>query len=194
MVDREPAALPASAERVSVLFTEKEVDSAVDRLASAVASSRGKKPLRLVTVLDGGRWFGDRIAAALADAGLDADQEHVRVARSAGSGLWGPPVIDPDFERRVVPTLAGADVVLVDDICDEGKTLRALDALFEPVAIRVRSAVLVGRIRPDDVTAYVPTWTALETRHSGWLVGCGMDSDGRYRELPCIGVIAADGG
>ena len=189
VVDGERAAPPASAAEVSVLFTEEEVDSAVDCLASVLAVNRGKKPVRLVTVLDGGRWLGDRIAAALADDGLDADQQGVRVERSAGSALRGPPVVDPDFERRVLPTLAGGEVVLVDDICDEGQTLRALDALLEPVAARVRSAVLVRRIRPDNVTAYLPTWSALETRHSGWLVGCGMDSEGRYRDLPYVGVI-----
>lgn len=175
-------------ESVSVLFTEHEVNAAMERMASAIASSLGKTPLRLVVVLDGGRWLGDRIASALPTAGLETEQAHVRVTRSDGSALRGPPVIDPDFMQKTLPALTGADVLLVDDICDEGKTLRALGELLEPVAARIRSAVLVRRIRPAGETAYVPTFAALETRSRGWLVGCGMDSDGRFRDLPYVGV------
>ena len=189
MVDERQAAPPVTGESVSVLFAEHEVNAAIERMASAIASNMGKTPLRLVVVLDGGRWLGDRIASALAEAGLETEQMHVRVTRSTGSALRGPPVIDPDFMQKAVPALTGTDVLLVDDICDEGKTLRALGELLEPVAARLRSAVLVRRIRPAGETAYVPTWAALETRSRDWLVGCGMDSGGLFRDLPYIGVI-----
>ena len=189
MVDEQQAAPPVTGESVSVLFTELEVIAAIERMASAVASSMGKTSLRLVVVLDGGRWFGDRVASALAAGGLETEQMHVRVTRSTGSALRGPPVIDPDFMQKALPALTGADVLLVDDICDEGKTLRALSELLEPLAARLRSAVLVRRVRPAGETAYVATWAALETRSRDWLVGCGMDSGGLFRDLPYVGVI-----
>jgi hypoxanthine phosphoribosyltransferase len=189
LVGKQQAAPPVTGESISVLFTEHEVNSAIGRMVSAVASSKGNTPLRLVVVLDGGRWLGDRIASALAAASLDTEQAHVRVTRSTGSALRGPPLIDPDFMQKALPALTGTDILLVDDICDEGRTLRALGELLVPIAARLRSAVLVRRIRPAGETAYVPTWAALETRHEGWLVGCGMDSGGSYRNLPYVGVI-----
>ena len=91
---------------------------------------------------------------------------------------------DPDV-------LEDRDVVVVDDIADEGDTLRAvldLAALGDPRCLRV--AVLIdkyGARREPLPLDYVGF--RLET---GWVIGYGMDVDGEYRDLDWIGVLLDD--
>jgi hypoxanthine phosphoribosyltransferase len=106
----------------------------------------------------------------------------VRARRSAGTSL-GPVTVDafdPD-------ALEGRDVLVIDDIADEGITLGTvleLASLGEPRSLR--SAVLIDkreRRREPVALDYVGF-----TVERGWVVGYGMDLDGAYRELDWIGV------
>ena len=79
-------------------------------------------------------------------------------------------------------------MLVVDDVADEGATLRAVLELVELAETRtVRTAVLVDKrgsrqeaIRLDYVGFVVET---------GWVVGYGMDVDGEFRDLDEIGVV-----
>jgi hypoxanthine phosphoribosyltransferase len=84
--------------------------------------------------------------------------------------------------------LAGRDVLVVDDIADEGATLRALldvAALGEPRSLRC--AVLVDK-RERRRASLAPDYAGFVV-DAGWVVGFGMDLDGAYRELDYIGVV-----
>ena len=83
---------------------------------------------------------------------------------------------------------AGRHVLLVDDIADEGKTLEAVSSLVRagnPRSLRV--AVLVSKqgrrivnLNLDYVGFHLD---------EGWVVGFGMDLDGRFRELDHLAVV-----
>ena len=80
-------------------------------------------------------------------------------------------------------------MLVLDDIADEGTTLRALleiVALGEPRSLK--TAVLLDkpeRRREPVVLDYVGFRV-----ERGWVVGYGMDLDGAYRDLDWLGVIA----
>lgn len=77
----------------------------------------------------------------------------------------------------------GRSILLVDDICDSGRTLRVLKkALLEAGAFEVRSAVLIKRML--DEATFDPDWVGFEYRGPEWFVGYGMEDCGRYRNLP----------
>jgi hypoxanthine phosphoribosyltransferase len=79
-------------------------------------------------------------------------------------------------------------VLVLDDIADEGETLRAvLDvaALGEPRSLRC--AVLVDK-RERRRARVVPDYVGFVVE-AGWVVGFGMDLDGAYRELDEIAVL-----
>lgn len=79
----------------------------------------------------------------------------------------------------------GRAVLLVDDICDSGKTLRALsDTLLGAGALEVRSAVLIQRALENQ--AFDPHWVGFEYNGDEWFVGYGMEDCGRFRNLPDI--------
>ena len=82
----------------------------------------------------------------------------------------------------------GRAVLLVDDICDSGKTLANLTKrLKENGADEVRSAVLVRRIMEQET--FKPDWVGMEYKGSEWLVGYGMEDSNRWRNLSSIYII-----
>lgn len=79
----------------------------------------------------------------------------------------------------------GRTIVLIDEICDSGKTLLHLkNYCLEMGAVDVRSAVLVHRLRPD--SAYRPDYIGFEYPEKYWLVGYGMDDSNRYANMPGV--------
>jgi hypoxanthine phosphoribosyltransferase len=81
--------------------------------------------------------------------------------------------------------LRGADVLVVEDILDTGRTLSALSQrLLEQAPARLRVAVLLDKparravdFRPDYTGFTVP---------DRWIVGYGLDVEGLYRNLPYV--------
>lgn len=79
----------------------------------------------------------------------------------------------------------GRSVLLVDDICDSGSTLKKLEQVFcERGAAEVRSAVLIKRHL--EVEAFQPDWIGFEYKGEEWFVGYGMEDSERWRNLPDI--------
>ncbi|MCH8223081.1 MAG: hypothetical protein IH868_06675 [Chloroflexi bacterium] len=183
--------MTAPAQHIHILVNEQDVSEAVERVAREIApeidTGADETGLHMVTIMQGGRWFSAALRRSAALDGRIAREHLVKARRTVTDGELGPVRIEPDFEQTVLPGLAGTPVLLVDDILDEGKTLRALAELIAPVADSLRSAVLIRRMRPEG-HAIEPDYVGLETDETGWLVGCGMDSEGRYRDLPYIGI------
>jgi hypoxanthine phosphoribosyltransferase len=100
---------------------------------------------------------------------------------------YGGRTIGEDLHWLAKPhkPLAGRDVLLVDDILDEGITLREIVAYcHDEGASRVRTAVLVKKDigRPAAIEAdYVGL--VVENRY---VFGCGMDYKEHFRHLPAI--------
>jgi hypoxanthine phosphoribosyltransferase len=82
----------------------------------------------------------------------------------------------------------GRAVLLVDDICDSGRTLQVLrQSLLDAGARVVRSTVLIKRILAEKT--FEPDWVGFSYQGPEWMVGYGMDNDDRWRNLPSIYVI-----
>ncbi len=179
--------MTAPAQHMHILANEQDVGEAVERVAREIAADTDEAGLHMVTIMRGGAWFSTALRRSPLLDGRIAREHRVRARRTVTDGELGPVHIVRGFERAVLPRLASAPVLLVDDILDEGKTLQALAGLIAPVASSLRTAVLMRRMRPGG-HAFEPDYVGLDTEEKGWLVGCGMDSQGRYRDLPYIGV------
>lgn len=83
-----------------------------------------------------------------------------------------------------IPVL-GRVVLLIDDICDSGKTLSNVStALLARGAREVRSVVAVHRLLHDQL--HKPNWSAFQYSGDEWFVGYGMEDSQRWRNLPGI--------
>jgi len=87
----------------------------------------------------------------------------------------------------VIPA-RGRAVLLIDDICDSGRTLAHMtEALKKRGAQDVRSAVLVKRVMEQET--FAPDYVGFEYNGPEWLVGYGMDDCNRWSNLDSISII-----
>ena len=121
-----------------VLFSREEVSVAVQKMADEINEFYGDDPLILVSVLTGAiipaAWLATRLKMPL-------QMDFVHATRYRG-GLYGA-----ELEYRVPPRLdlEDRDVLIIDDIFDEGNTLAAIKGSVEKRKARsVKMAALAG--------------------------------------------------
>jgi hypoxanthine phosphoribosyltransferase len=137
----------------------------------------------VLPVLRGGIFFFADLAK-----GIDTSIEIAPIrAQSYESGKNGVPKGEVSIELGQL-AVKGRVVLIVDDVCDSGKTLEALEKqLLEMGAREVRSVVLVRRLL--DTPSFVPCWVGFQYDGPEWFVGFGMDDNERWRNLPSIYVV-----
>jgi len=169
--------------RVLELYSARAVDERIDALAAELSRAVGAHEPLLVVIAEGARRFASRLARGLEIRGLAPQQLEVRAQRSHGTELRE--VVLEDCDASV---FHARDVIITDDIADEGRTLEAVSALVRAGAPRsLRIAVLVSK--PARRRAVVALDHVGFEVGVGWVVGYGMDLDGAYRELDWLGVI-----
>lgn len=88
-----------------------------------------------------------------------------------------------------VPDLENKSVLVVDDIYDSGETLKAIsEELYKRRVLNIENIVLVNRIGYHDYEIPILSY-ALQVTTDDYLVGCGLDYNGDYRDLPYIAIV-----
>jgi pyrimidine operon attenuation protein/uracil phosphoribosyltransferase len=147
------------------VLSADDVRRATTRIAHEIIEhNKGLDGVVLVGLQRGGVWLAERLAAAIS-AIERVDVPHGRLDVSLYRDDIGLRPVVPGAVSEIPVALAGATVVLVDDVLFTGRTIRAaLDALNDygrPRAVQL--AVLVDRghrelpIRPDYVGKNLPT-------------------------------------
>ena len=116
---------------------------------------------------------------------LPLETEYIALSSyGAGTASSGAVHIGKDIEADV----AGRDVLIVEDIVDSGRTLAFLCGHL--AARRPRSVRVVTLLDKPSRRAvpFTPDYVGF-TVDDVFVVGCGMDYAGRYRNLPYIGVL-----
>lgn len=158
------------------MYTAAEVDAAVDRVAAQLAVRLWDAHPLVVCLMNGGLPF---TADLLRRFYFDLELDYMHLSRYEGV-RGGAVRVVRDLQRP----LAGRTVLLVDDVLEEGVTLRAAqDAVAVRGAAQVVTAVLVRKDVPNAATRadYAVLAAADE-----FLVGRGMDCDGKFRQLSGI--------
>jgi hypoxanthine phosphoribosyltransferase len=89
-------------------------------------------------------------------------------------------------------SMADRHVLIVDDILDTGRTLSALAARLKKLgAADVKICVLLEKRRAHEITVRAD-WTGFKITDE-FVVGYGLDYDGRYRTLKQIRILNASG-
>lgn len=173
-----PAGMPLPPE-AELVIGETEVRDALDRMAADINRVyRDRDPL-VVGVMLGGlvpmTWLLQRF-----DFPHRIDYVHATRYRGDTTGR------DLQWIASPREPVAGQEVLIIDDIFDEGITLKAIvGALAGAGARSVRTAVLVDKRHRRKVGGFEVDFVGLEV-DDRYVFGCGMDYRGYYRNLTAI--------
>jgi hypoxanthine phosphoribosyltransferase len=157
--------------RVGVLGAE------IGEWAREVTAGSGRQPLALCILRGGVFFFSDLLLAC--PVSVEPAFCRCRAYRQNHNGVAAEHVeIAMD-----APAVEGRHVLVVDDICDSGRTLAAVAARIRELgALEVEAAVCVHRSRADG--AYGPRWRAFEHDGPEWFAGYGMEDASHFMNYP----------
>ena len=176
---REPQPLPAES-ATACLLDEAAIQQRVAELGAQITEDFAGEDLRLVTVLKGGLFFLADLCRAI-DLPL-SDRLHGGLAVRAW--VSGATV---RVTKDLSDDIAGASVLLVEDVVDTGLTVNyVLSLLRAHGPARLEVCTLLDK--PARRIADVPIAYRGFELPDRFLVGYGLDLDGRYRNLPYVAV------
>jgi hypoxanthine phosphoribosyltransferase len=165
-------------------ITERRLQARVRALGRKIRSDYAGRDLVLVGILKGSFIFMADLARAIR---LPLTCDFMRVS-SYGAGTVSSGKIRVEFDLS--HPVKGKDVLLVEDIVDTGWTLtHVLNELRRKKPASLRLAALLHK--PARTRVAVPIDYLGFTIPDRFVVGYGLDFDGRYRNLPHVAVLNA---
>lgn len=165
-----------------VLFNREQVSAAVQKMADEINAHYAGRSIIMVSVLTGAilpaAWLATRLT-------MPMQMDFVHATRYRG-GLYGA-----ELEYRVPPRLDLEDreVLIVDDIFDEGHTLAAIKGSVEKRKARdVKMAALVRKDHDRGLPRDYVDFIGLDVPDV-YVFGCGMDAYEEWRHLDEILVL-----
>ncbi len=171
-----------------VLISREALDRRIDEMAAEIERDYAdSEDLLCVGVLKGSVFFlADLLLRLSRPLVVDFFQTSSYRGASTSPG-------EVRIRRDLDHSLAGRDVLLIEDIVDTGYTMRTIMALMGFRGARsVRLCVLLDKACKRE--------TPVQIRYRGFevddvfVVGYGLDYNDRYRNLPYIGVLEEPGG
>jgi hypoxanthine phosphoribosyltransferase len=160
-----------------IVIDQAAIQRRVAELGSQIAEEFAGQDLRLVTVLKGGLFFlADLCRACETQLAID-----FLAVSQYSAGVGGMVRVTKDLSDDI----AGASVVLVEDVVDTGLTVNYVYSLLKAHGpARLEVCTLLDK--PSRRIADVPiTYTGF-TLPDRFVVGYGLDVRGRYRNLPYV--------
>jgi hypoxanthine phosphoribosyltransferase len=166
---------------VEVLLSEAQVAARIHELGAAITRDYAGKPLKLVGVLKGSFMFMADLARAI---DLPIKVDFIGTTSYEGTKTTGVVRITSDLSRPI----QGEHILLVEDIVDTGLTMKYL---LENLGTRGPASVRVCSLlrKPSRARVTVPVQYNGFDIADEFVVGFGLDWDGRFRNLPYIGVV-----
>jgi hypoxanthine phosphoribosyltransferase len=184
-------ATPRGGEIGRTVCAADEIAEAIERLAAKIAEDYRRQPLLLLGVLKGALCFTADLARAIAgkaDGPSELIVDYILMERYGFLGARGGPA---RLGMDCATPISGANVLVVDDIIDHGRTMAFLQSfLANRGPASLRSCALFDRparrevdVRLDYVGVAIPNVFA---------IGYGLDYKELYRNLPYVAELRED--
>lgn len=165
-----------------VLIDASEIDQRLQTLGREISDFYQDKELTVISVINGAIIF---TADLIRQIKIPLMLESLRVSSYQNSCA---PQTAPALFDEVTLELAGAHVLIIDDILDSGRTLSTvMQHLKTKKPASLKTCVLLDKMcrRDCPITADFVGFKIPDA----FVVGYGLDYAQRYRQLPCIGIL-----
>lgn len=174
--------VPAWRDHIDVLHDAAQLASRIAQLGAQISADFAGRDLTVVAVLKGSYPFFADLARHI---DLPLTCEFIGVSSyGASKSTTGVVKLTQDLAQPI----AGRDVLIVEDIIDSGLTMQYL---LENFSARGPRSVSVCTLlhKPSGARVKVPVRYCGFEIGPQFVVGYGLDYDGRLRNLPYIGVV-----
>lgn len=169
-------------DKIRVLIEEDEVDLKISEVAQKISEKYVGRTVHLVCVLKGAAFFMCELAKRIT---VPVTIDFMYVSSYGSSTVSSGNVkIKKDLDEPI----EGKNVIIVEDIIDSGRTIRALCELLKtrrPASLEVCTLLDKPDRRIVDVDADYTCFNIPDE----FVVGYGLDYDQKYRNLPYVGVV-----
>ena len=167
------------------IFTALQIRQAVDRLAAQIAADHREQPVLLVGVLKGALYVTADLLRALSFVPAGPSEIHIDYLAVSSYGNRNRSSGEVRMLKDMTQDVAGKNVVIVEDIVDNGLTLAYLQGILrERGPNSLKSCVLFDKPYNRRVPVHVD-YMGL-TAPDAFVVGYGLDYQEAYRNLPYL--------
>jgi len=166
-------------------ITEKQINERIERMAQEISHTLGEETFVLVSILNGAFVFTADLIRCLYNQKSHLKVDFIR-ASSYGEADVSSGNVTILYDTSL--PLNDRNVLLVDDICDSGRTLKELhDYLLTKGARKVWTCVLMDK-PSRRVVDFNPDWVGFKIPDK-FVVGYGLDLAQQYRDIPFIAIV-----
>lgn len=170
--------VPEEVERI--LFTREQLNERVQQLGERLTRDyAGKNPLFLCVLRGAAVFFADLIRTVECPLNID----FIRTESYVGTESSGEVRVD----LMKIGDVSGRDVVIVEDICDTGRSLVEINKTLGAMNPRSLKTVCLLDKPSRRAVEFKPDYTGFVVDDL-FVIGSGFDCDDRFRNLPYIGV------
>ncbi len=173
------------AEHINVMLSEEEINSRIAELGEQISRDYEGKEIFLICILKGASFFACELAKRIT---VPVNIDFMKVSSYGGVTVSSGQV---SIKMDVSESIAGKEVLIVEDIIDSGNTLNLLPKILMergPKSIRLCALLDKPDRREVDVKMNYVGFRIPDK----FVVGYGLDYDQRYRNLPYIGEVVFD--
>ena len=166
----------------SVLLSEKQLNTRLKELGAEINAAYAGREIAVIAIINGAVIF---VADIIRQLNIPLRLDCIRISsyRNNASPEQAPEIID-----RIRLNIAGADVLLIDDILDTGNTLAAVSKVLQSMnPASLKTCVLLDK-KARRAVEFEADFVGFQIPNE-FVVGYGLDFAERYRQLPCIGVL-----
>lgn len=162
------------------ILSAEDIHRGIAAMGQQISGDYGDAEITVLCVLKGGMVFCSHLLTQITSP---VSLDYIDVTR------YGNALQANDLHIKAEPSsdLSGRQVLIVDDMIDEGETLRFVQAYCRSKgAASVKTAVLLDKIHDRKINPPVSVDYCAFTIPDHWVYGFGIDRQGLCRNLPDI--------
>lgn len=171
-------------EQIKVLINEEKINKRIEEIANEILENYKDEEIILVCILKGAAYFTIELSKKIKNNNVILDFMKVSSYGMNARETTGKINLSLDISQNI----DGKNVIIVEDIIDSGITLNYLyDYLKSKNPKTLKLCVLLDKKerRVKDINV---DYVGFEIEDK-FVLGCGMDYDEKYRNLPYVGYI-----